>query len=181
MTYSKINLMQVEKRDVPSLKTFINGLKLHLDEYREVTTSLLNSQYEKDIRDSSTYNFAIRARKDTPMLLTVGFCAAKNIDWVSRHAELFFVMQDGNSGPAVTIPNTEYTKTAFKMLLDFCFDELNLQKVFIDVLEANNIKGVLDEFGFVAEGVRRQAKFKRGRFVDVTVCSLLVQEHREHS
>lgn len=177
MIYSKISLMQVEKRDLTALKDFINELKVHLSEHREVSIGLLDDRYEDALSDSSKYNFVIRAFKEAPSLLTIGFCSVQNIDWISRHGELFFVMQDG--GPSVTLPNTENAKIAFKQLLEFCFNELNLQKVWMEVLEVTNIKDALAEFGFVADGVRRQAKFKRGRFVDATVFSLLSQEYQE--
>jgi len=176
MTYSKIQLMQVEKRDIPTLKNFVNELKSLIPEYREVSTSLLMKEYEGSITDPNKYNFVIRAYKEGAFLYTVGFCSIENIEWVSRHGEVHFVMEDGSV--PVTIPNTVDSKIAFGKVLEFAFQELNLQKVYMEVLETNNIKSTLDEFGFVAEGVRRCSRLKKGKHIDSTICSLLAQEYR---
>lgn len=178
MIYSKVDLMQIERRDIPTLKDFINEFQIHLPEYKQVNTSALNEQYIENLSKHSKYEFAIRAYEDRALLKTLGFCSVSDIDWISRHGELFFVMQD--KGPGVTIPSTEASKVAFGKLLRFAFEELNLEKVWIEVFEMNNIKETLEKFGFVAEGVRREARFKRGRFINSTICSLLIKEYKEH-
>ena len=172
--YSKIDLMQIEKNDIPDLKRFINSFRHHLPEYKEVNIESLNEQYLLQLTDPNAYYFTIRGLKEGGYALyTEGFCSINNIDWVARHGELRFLMQ----GSSATFPSTESAKQAFGKLLSFGFEEINLNKLWINVVDGNNIKEFLDKFGFVAEGIKREACFKRGEFVDITVCSLLAQEY----
>jgi len=178
MNYDKIKLMQMERRDIPDLKGILNSYKIPLCEFKELNTSALNDTYDSSLfGKDGNYNFAIRATTEGAFLSTVGFCSIKCIDWVSRHCELYFIYATDDD-PA-TIPNNDNAISAFRTLIDFAFNELNLQKVWISVPENNNIKGVLNSFGFVAEGVRRRSKLSKGDYIDETICSLLVQEYRE--
>jgi RimJ/RimL family protein N-acetyltransferase len=180
MKYSKIDLMQIERNDVPALKNFINAFRHHLPEHKEVNTELLNERYEALTNDVASYHFSIRGFQEAGYSSsTLGFCGIQNIDWVSRHGELVFLMQD--EGSHATIPSTEAGRLAFQKLVRFGFEEANINKLWIQVADGNNIMGVLDDFGFVAEGVRRQAHLKRGEHVDIAICSLLSIEYRERS
>jgi RimJ/RimL family protein N-acetyltransferase len=122
--------------------------------------------------------FSIRGSEVKYKEFVVGICAIKHIDWVARHGEVFFIMVD-KDGHRATIHNHPASKKAFGDLLEFAFGELNLNKVWIEVYEHNDIKPVLEQFGFVAEGVRKDALFREGRFFDSVICSLMAVEHQE--
>jgi RimJ/RimL family protein N-acetyltransferase len=181
MNYSKIDLMQIEKSDVPVLKNFINAFRHHLvDEQQEVNTELVNDRYNKILADLNSYHFAIRGFPEAGFgSTTLGFVALRNIDWISRLGEVWFLMQDEEPTNSATIPNTEASGIAFTKLCKFAFEEINLHKVWIPVVDGNNILNILDRSGWVAEGIRREARLKRGGFVDIKVYSILAQEWRE--
>jgi RimJ/RimL family protein N-acetyltransferase len=179
MKYAKIDLMQIERSDVPTLKNFINAFRHHLTEHREVNTELVNERYEALLADTTSYHFAIRGFPEAGFgSTTLGFCAIQDISWGSRNGELVFLMQDESASPA-TIPDTDGGRIAFGKLLKFAFEEINLHKVYLNVVDGNNVYAALGTFGFVTDGVRREARLKRGTFVDVKVCSLLSQEWQE--
>jgi len=175
MNYSKVTLTQVEPSDFPTAKHIINGLIPYLPTPMEFSQPSINSSYKKKLDDPNAYYFAIRGLKDGFKFITLGFCAIQNIDWISRHGEVFFVMV----GSKCTIPNTDNARDVLTQLLQFSFEEINMNKVYINVVDGNEIREILGDFGFVGEGNLREAVFKKGQFLDVTVYSLLAQEFRE--
>jgi RimJ/RimL family protein N-acetyltransferase len=179
MTYSKIELVQIEKNDIPEMKSLANSMRSYIVEHRELGLDLLNERYEAQLNSSNAYHFAIKGLRDGGFALNIlGFCSITSIDWVSRNAEINILMHgDGNT--RASVPNTNVGFGAVEKVLEFCFDELALNKVWIEIVDGNSVKSLLDNFGFVAEGVRRQARFKSGELVDSTICSLLLQEYKE--
>lgn len=170
----EIYLAQPEKSDLPRLRELLNyGFKQFLDEWREFSKEDMDNWLEEFQQDD--VSFAIRGSKDVYKDFIVGLSALRQIDWIAGHAELFFLMVD-KDGHRATMHNRPATKKALEQVLGFAFDELGLNKVWIEVYEHNNIKAVLEEFGFVAEGVRKQSIFKNGKFLDSIICSLMVAE-----
>lgn len=166
MSYSKIDIMQIEKNDIPTLKHAIN-----LQPGVQQTTDKLNRDYSKSIIDGDSYAFSVRALKEGGFGLSlIGFCFVDYVDWVSRNAELRFF--------TVGAVSPEHEKIIASKLVDFCFDELNLNKVYVNLTYLDRLTSTLSDIGFVAEGLRREAAWGKGRFQDVTVYALLAQEYR---
>lgn len=119
--------------------------------------------------------FAITASKGGSDVYVVGVCGLFNIDWISRHAELIFIMMDKLKYDG-TIQNFSPTTSALTRLLKFGFEELGLNKVWLEILETNHSMETLESMGFVVEGIRRDAAFKGGQFVSSSVLSITAQE-----
>ncbi len=176
MSELNIHLTQIEKNDIASIKTILEAGfdQLLADSFKTFgnTEDLLEKQIDKN-----SYSFAIRARKeDGHRNFLVGMCGIWEIDWIARHGKMFFIMVD-RDGHKATMQNHTATQTAVAKLLSFAFDELNLNKVWIDVLEKNDIKEALEHFGFVAEGIRRASTFRNGIFLNTIICSLTYEEY----
>lgn len=63
---------------------------------------------------------------------------------------------------------------ALNALVDFGFGELRLQRIWLDVYDFNpRARRSYEKCGFVLEGTKRQAIFKRGRHRDVLLMSVL--------
>lgn len=173
MSELSIHLTQIEKNDLPSIKTILEAgfSKLLVDPFENIELWFEKQPYENN------YSFAIRARKEDGLRnFLVGMCGIWDIDWIARHGKMFFIMVD-RDGHKATIQNYTATQTAVSKLLTFAFDELNLNKVWLDVLEKNDIKESLEHFGFVAEGIRRASTFKNGAYLNTIVCSLTYEEY----
>lgn len=174
----EVKLTQVEITDLSSIKILFNAYKDHLSEYREISDSLLKEEYEYVSASSNVYRFAIKvSRNEFHPLDLVGICGIQNIDWVSRNADLFFIMQDPDNPSKNTIPPGETAKQAFNDLIKFGFSEIGLNKLTFELVRSNEVSLILDGFGFVAEGVKREARYKNGKYIDVAVYSLLSQEY----
>jgi RimJ/RimL family protein N-acetyltransferase len=66
---------------------------------------------------------------------------------------------------------------AFKTLLDHAFNNMNLNRIAGDVLEYNtSSKKLLEKLGFITEGVKRQAVYKNGRYVDAIMVACLKED-----
>jgi len=66
-----------------------------------------------------------------------------------------------------------------QFMLRFGFDELQLHRIYLEVLETNaRAKKLYTSLGFQLEGTLRQAQWKSGRWLDVHVMALLEDEWR---
>lgn len=79
-----------------------------------------------------------------------------------------------------------YGREALEVLLDYCFNELQLHRVSTETFEYNTSwKKLVIEAGFHQEGTERDYLFRDGQFWDKEVFSLLEPEYRkrdsEHS
>lgn len=102
----------------------------------------------------------------------IGNIALKRIDPVVRSAEFTIVIGDK------TCWGEGYSKEATRLLLDHAFFSLNLRRVFCGTFASNVPMRHLAAFlGMKEEGRRRQAAFKRNRFLDVIEYGLLRSEY----
>ena len=70
-----------------------------------------------------------------------------------------------------------YGTDTMRTLCRFGFDMMNLHRIQLDVYAGNDrAKHVYEKVGFKVEAVRRQAHYKFGRYIDVTVMGLLEGE-----
>ena len=67
----------------------------------------------------------------------------------------------------------------YKALFAYCFLELNVHRIWLEVLETNT-RGVhlYEKLGFKREGVLRDAVYRGGAYVGYVVMSILEQEYR---
>jgi RimJ/RimL family protein N-acetyltransferase len=70
-----------------------------------------------------------------------------------------------------------YGRKALSLMLKYAFNTLNLNRVYLRVLE-NNLRGIraYKAVGFIEEGRMRQAKFYNGTYIDVLLMSVLRSE-----
>ena len=66
----------------------------------------------------------------------------------------------------------------FRLMKDFCFNELNLHRLEAEVLADNllSLKNLLAQ-GFVQEGVLREKSYKHGKWNDIIMMSLLREDY----
>lgn len=169
-TEVQVFLNQLNRSDLPRVRDLVNHVSFKpWDSDREDL-----EQWYGAVADRDDY-FVLAVRKAEAIYRSVltGVFLLKDVDWVARSAELgFWVVDDDH----FFTDETSYLYTAVAQFLRFIFGSLNLNRVWIEVTEAHQIKPVLEKAGFVAEGVVREAVFKDGVFSDAIVCSLLKSE-----
>lgn len=71
-----------------------------------------------------------------------------------------------------------YGTEVYKLLLEFCFNHLGMNRVWLLVLETNlNAINLYLKTGFIQEGIMRQAIFKNNSFVNYLMMSILKEEY----
>jgi RimJ/RimL family protein N-acetyltransferase len=103
----------------------------------------------------------------------VGACGLHAIDVRARHAEIGIVIGDpADWGRGIA---TE----AMRLVVDYGFSELNLNRIYLTVFEDNpSARHIYEKLGFRLEGTHRSHAFREGRYWDIHYMGLLADEWR---
>lgn len=72
-----------------------------------------------------------------------------------------------------------YGTKAFHLIKKYCFDYLNMHRLWLAVLDNNQVAiRLYEKHGFTVEGRYREAIFRDGRYHDYIIMSLLEKEYR---
>lgn len=101
----------------------------------------------------------------------LGLVSLVNIDYMNQLAELHIMIGErSNQGKGIGT-------FAVNEMLGHAFNDMNLQRIELEVLEDNmRARHVYEKCGFVLEGTKRRARFKKGKFVDMLLYSALRDE-----
>tara|TARA_Y100001973_G_C5196530_1_gene334638 strand:+ start:613 stop:1143 length:531 start_codon:yes stop_codon:yes gene_type:complete len=175
MIYSKVKsfgLRAIEESDLPTIHKWRNSecLRHYFREYRELSMIQIKDWYRKMIPDNRFEMFVIEKFDANEI---IGVAGITHIDWVNRHADLhFYIGQDDK-----WIDDT-YSKNAMKILLDYGFNTLNLNKLWTEVYEVDKKKlHFYNSLGFTLDGSLREHYFYKGRYYTSHMLSLLVKDY----
>lgn len=118
--------------------------------------------------DDKSYYFHLRTLSDD---VVIGFVVLFNIKWGNQAAEMAIGIGDkSNRGKG-------YGQDALKLILNYGFNELNLHRIFLTVIDYNAaaIKAY-ERAGFVLEGTHRQAVQREGKRYDLLLYGILRDE-----
>lgn len=101
----------------------------------------------------------------------LGLVSLVSINYMNQSAEFHIMIGDkANEGRGIGT-------FAVKEILNHAFNNMNLQRVELTVLEDNErAKHLYEKCGFVYEGRKRKTKYKNGTFVDTLMYSILRSE-----
>lgn len=104
----------------------------------------------------------------------IGNCGFHAIDWKNRKTEVGVVIGEKDHWCR------GYGTDAMRVLLRVAFDELNLNRVSLNVFSFNRRAiAAYEKVGFKHEGTLREALYREGQYHDVLVMSILQREYRE--
>lgn len=124
--------------------------------------------YDIPLEYSKTLNWFNNKNNDTRVdcviefnNIPVGLIGLLNIDNYNKKAEYYICLGEENyKGKGIA-------KTATKLILDYAFDELNLNKVYLNVDAENLVACALyDKVGFECEGTFKMDLFHHNKFID---------------
>ena len=170
----KVSLHPVEHEDLNQIKDWRNNTEFrkHFREYRGLNMRQQEIWFEdKVVKDPNTLMFSIRKVDDNQL---VGCCGYVNINWVHRYADLslYTGWQDAY------IDEDGYAEESCRLLLDYAFNELGLNKVWTEIYEFDEKKKALyDKFGFQQDGLLRQNYWYDGKWWNSRILSLLIREY----
>lgn len=123
--------------------------------YAEADAVDFIKQAAKNRKLKSAYEFAITSTEDDEV---IGGISLRDLDWKNKNAELGYWLGKKNR-------NKGYVSEAIKLILEFAFNELKLNRISARLWEKNlaSIK-VLKKNKFKKEGLLREMVFKAGEW-----------------
>jgi RimJ/RimL family protein N-acetyltransferase len=163
----KVCLGPMLKADAPIIFNWRNRVDvLHQDGlYRPLSQGNFDDWFNGIGRDPSRVVFSIRRQGDLNFL---GYIQVVNINAAYRTADLgIMIGEKDNRGKG-------YGQEALRLCVEFCWKELNLQRLGLIVVGENPAAvRTYEKVGFEREGVMRRSCYVNGEFRDTTFMSVL--------
>jgi RimJ/RimL family protein N-acetyltransferase len=128
----------------------------------------------REINQIKTYdlNFGIYDKNSGKLIGDVGI---SKIDMTNNHAEI------GITIGRKDLWNQGYGKDAITAAINYCFNNLLLNKVYLDVWQDNKKAiQIYQKLGFKKDGVLRQHVFENGKYHHKLIMSILKKEWKEN-
>lgn len=167
----KIGLTSVSTESLEQFREWRNRpeLRQYFREHRELSKEMQTNWFNsKVLNDPNQYNFEIR---DLDSKKLIGHCGLYYINWIARTAEFGIYIGDNN------FRNGGYGSDSLRTLIDYGFNQLNLNKIWAEVYSNNDAFHVYTHVGFKVDGVLRQNVYKNGEYYDATIISMLKSEY----
>jgi RimJ/RimL family protein N-acetyltransferase len=165
-----VSLFAVEKEDLQHFRDWRNNpdFRKYFREYRELNLAQQEKWFEeKVVKDNTTLMFSIKRNDDNELL---GCCGFVYINWVHRHADLSLYI----GWEDAYIDDKGYAEESCRLLLDYGFNELCLNKVWTEIYAFDDKKKRLyDKCGFHQDGLLRQNYWYDGKWWDSRILSVL--------
>ena len=172
----RIRLRASEREDIPIFLKWVNDPEVC--ENLEQTTPL-NRLHEEAWFERMSKG----PRAELPLVIEVGQETeiAGNAEWVAIGNIAFIDIHQVNRSAEIGIMIGEkdywgcgYGTEAMRRMCQYGFEELNLHRIFLRVFEGNQRgKRAYQKAGFVYEGTMRQARYHRGRYLDVDFMGII--------
>lgn len=166
----KVKLRPIELTDLPTIKSWRNdpSLMRYFREYRFFSDTQKKHWYEKMIKDNRFEFFIIEDEKGS----SIGITGITYIDWVNRHADVHFYIGDKSQWI-----DDVYSDEAFKIILNYGFNNLNLNKLWAEIYEIDYKKlRFFQDKGFKIDANLREHYFYGGKYYTSHILSLLRNE-----
>ena len=124
-----------------------------------ITAAKLKDYVEESYKSNSALVFAVIFRETEEH---IGNISLQNFNWIDRNAEIAFLLGEKRYwGKNIMLD-------AGKILINHGFKMLNLHRIYCGTSSENiGMQKLADKLGMIKEGVRKDAMFKNGRYVDI--------------
>lgn len=169
-------LRELNRNDIPEINKWRSDKNLISclgAPFRYIDIDIDYKWYDNYIQNRNTTIRCAIVDLDNPDSIQ-GIVSLSDIDAIYRSAQFHIMI----GYPANRGKGLGYFAT--KEILIHAFSNLNLNRVELDVLESNTqAQKLYEKIGFVREGIKRQAAFKNGMFVDKIMMSILREEFND--
>lgn len=166
-------LRELERKDLAIINKWRNDPELIASlgaPFRYINTDVDERWFEHYMGSrSNTVRCAI-VKEDEDRIL--GLVSLVSVDYMNQCAEFHIMIGDKeNQGKGIGT-------YAVNEMLHHAFYNMNLYRIELTVLAENErAQKLYEKMGFVREGVKRKARYKNGKFVDMLVYSILREEY----
>lgn len=168
---SHVALTPLMPEDMPLLFDWINDREqvLFNSNYKPVHWEQHKEWFEAIQQRADMVVFGIHLHETNKL---IGSCQLHGIHQIHRSAELQIRLGD------ISERGHGYGSDAVRLLLDFGFKDLNLNRIYLHVFPANvaAIK-TYEKTGFKHEGLLRQSAFIDNNYVDMIIMSILREDY----
>ena len=167
----KTRLRRIEREDIPTFVRWFNDpdVREFLLINRPLSMAEEEQWFERQLQAGDSEIFAIEASDG----VHIGNIGLHDIDLNNRHAEMGIMLGEKDYW------SQGYGSDAICTLLRFAFDEMNLHRVFLKVFEDNSRAiRAYEKCGFQHEGRLREAVYRKGRYWDELLMSVLCHEFK---
>ena len=170
-----VGLRAVEKDDLPLFRDWrnIEEFRKHFREVRELSLSDQEKWFES-LQNTKHINFMFTI-VDLNTNQPIGAAGLLYVNWINRSGDFSFYIGDNES----YIDNKGFAKEAAKLLIEYGFNNLNLNKIWMELYEfdSKKIEFFKNDFNFVIDGKLRQNCFEGGQYWDSYIISLLQKDY----
>jgi RimJ/RimL family protein N-acetyltransferase len=168
---TQVGLRAVEKEDLPCLRDWRNlsNFRRNFREVREL--SLMDQEAWLDsIQNSKNTNFMFTI-VDLKSNKPIGAAGILYVNWIIRSGDFSFYIGENEA----YIDNEGKAKEAAQLLIDYGFENLNLNKIWMELYEfdSKKIQFFREEFNFMQDAKLRDNCFEKGKYFDSFIISLL--------
>ncbi|SDG75395.1 GNAT family N-acetyltransferase [Winogradskyella thalassocola] len=171
----KVGLRALEREDLKFLRDWRNNVDFRRN-FREVRELSLTDQEKwfESIQNTKHINFMftiVNIETNEP----IGAAGLLYINWINRSADFsFYIGKDD-----IYIDDKEVSNEAAKLLVDYGFNNLNLNKIWMELYEfdTRKIDFFTKKFKFKQDGLLRQNCFEDGKYWDSYIISLLKSDY----
>lgn len=110
---------------------------------------------------------------DTQEEMVLGIISLVKINNISRSGELHIMIGElENRGKGIGT-------FAVKTMIEHAFNNLNLRRIELGVLENNHPAiHLYEKLGFIKEGIKRKSNYKNGKYISMVIMGLLREEYQ---
>jgi len=166
----RVFLTAVNKSSIEQLRQWRNDpdLRKYFREHREISQDMQESWFKDRVSNNDKQvDFEIHFSSSGAL---IGHCGLYYINWINRTAELTIYIGDS------TYKGKGLGSDALRLLMDYAFKTINLNRVWCEVFSNNAAVDVYRKIGFKDEGILRQHHYEDGKFLDCYVLGLLRDE-----
>lgn len=170
--FKNIGIRAIEIDDLILIKKWRNdeNLRQYFREYREFSMSQIKEWYLRMLNDNKFEMFVI---VDLNADEVIGVTGITYIDWVNRHADVHFYI-----GKSSSWIDEEYSPIAFKLILSYGFNVLNLNKLWAEIYEIDIKKlTFFKSKGFEVDATLRDHYYYNGKYYNSHILSLLKSDY----
>lgn len=168
--YKDLGIRSIEEEDLLFLKDQRNDP----DTWKYLTDiTMLNNQSQQDwlrrLMPNQRKKCFILFKKATQE--SIGFIRMDEIDYINRSIQIGADIHSDHRGKG-------YATTTYELLLKYCFDYLNMNRIWLMVLDYNTrAKHVYEKVGFKEEGRMREAIYRENKYHDYIIMGILRSEY----
>lgn len=165
-------LRSIEKEDLSILRDWRNNpnFRRNFREHRELNLSNQEIWFDRTYNNPNDFMFVIVDLNNNE---PIGACGLLYTNWINRSADFSFYI-----GRDQSYIDDKYAFDAAKILIKYAFEDLNLNKIWMELYEFDHKKLNFfnEKFNFHVDGKLRQNAFCDGEYWDSYIISMLKSE-----